>query len=286
VHFLGQSIHPKYHHTNTNTYRKLSSIIMTRLSLSPEPEEWKQGRYRLRLDDSDSSDDDYVSVSSPDDCQYSDSDDDDDDDDYPHPTGFPGRIHPSWGRTRFSLDPTVTPDSIEEQWEENQVTRFSSTTSSVHRFMQSYPPVESYIDPKTAPTASLLRYEGGSERKKVLQKENDKEMEQLTRLLQASSLDAVKALGPPIQVVDPNETPLSMLADTQHEIQKKIELEKQRMAKDNKRAAEALKQLIDNNQRKAAQILKSEKERLAAEDKARDEEQRKVRRLNSAKDRT
>lgn len=235
---------------------------MTRLSLSPEPEEWQQGRYRLN-DDSDSSDEDFVAVSYDScDCEYSDSDDG-----YPHPLGFPAKPHPSWGRTRFSLDPTVTPDSIEEQWA-SQVALFPAASPSVHRFMQSYPPVHSYIDPKTASTASLLAYDGHMQRKKTMKQENDKDMEQLTELLNAASLvDTTKALLP-LPTVDPNERPLATLADTALDIKKKIEQEKMRMERDNKMAEENLKKLLVYNERKAYKILKDEKSRVAAENEA------------------
>ena len=246
---------------------------MTRLSLSPEPEEWQQGRFRLRDDDScASSYDEFVPVSS-DDCEYSDSDDED----YPHPVGFPCKPHPSWGRTRFSLDPTVTPDSIEEQWE-TQITVIETPQSAVHAYMQSYPPVTSYIDPKTASTASLLRYGEHLERRRRLQQENDKEMDQLTQLLRAASLkDTSKALLP-IQPADPNEPPYAMLADTPSDIKKKIEQERLRMARDNKQAEEELKKLIRYNDEKADRIRRKEKEeedRVAAENAARRVEEQK-----------
>lgn len=236
---------------------------MTRLSLSPEPEEWQQGRYRLRDDGDSSSEDEFVPVSH-DDCEYSDSDDED----YPHPVGFSQGRSSAWGRTRFCLDPSVTADSIEEQWQ-SQIVLFP-TSSSVHRLMQSYPPVESYIDAKTASTVSLLRYDESCNRKSHMQKENDREMDQITQLLQAASLvDTVKAIeGPPA-----SQTPLALLANTANEIKQKMAKEELRAQRDHEEAAMALKKLIKRTQDKAEQILQAEEARERAEIARLEEEQ-------------
>ena len=247
---------------------------MTRLSLSPEPTDWQQGRYRLRDDDSDSdssSDDDYVKVASEDECKYSD-DNDDDAQDYPHPVGFSAKAHSAWGSTRFALDPSVTPDLIDEQWQ-------SYNNCSVHReaarqVMQSFPPLESYMDPKTAPTASLLRYDAHQERKLRLREENDRNMDQITQLLEAASIvDTHKLLLAAPSPADTN-TPLAMLASTAHniqqQIQQKTQQDKQRMERDHMEAAKALKLLLKSNQAAAIKILQQEAQQ---EQEAKEEEE-------------
>lgn len=249
-----------------------------RLSLSPEPEEWEQGRYRFRDDESsvESSEDEFVSVSHEEcDFKYSESDGEYDDD-YDHPLGFPAKPHHSWGKTRFSLDPNLTPDSIEEQWEQYPTSLLSSTTAVVHRFMQSYPPVQSYIDPQTASTASLLRYDDNIHRKKHMQQENDREMEEITQLLKGASLvDTVKLLGPP-PVSDPNEKPLSSLADTPQDIRQKVAMEASRMKRHHQEAAADLEKLLIATQKEAQKILASEKARRDAEDRAEEARQQKI----------
>ena len=239
---------------------------MTRFSLSPEPEEWEQGRYRLRDDDSSSdSSEVFVTVSSSDDCNYSE-DDEDDDDDYPHPVGFPAKAHSSWGRTRFCLDPTVTSESIEKEW---------SNLRWPLQVKQSYPPLESfYIDSKTAPTPALIHYEALQDHKLRMQEENDRDMDEITRLLAAAStVDNYARLPPPVVV--PN--PLEMLAEMAQKIQHKMKEEKRLMQKEQLEAAKALKLLLEQNQSAASKILNQERQleqKAKAQEDAENERQR------------
>ena len=248
-----------------------------RYSLSPEPPEWERGRFRLREEDSSSeSDSEEDSVMIPqkdstdtdnDDYQYSDSDDDEEQD-YPHPIGFPAPAHSSWGRTRFCLDPSVTPDSIDEQWSSN------NNNSNNSKYTPSYPPLSSYMDPQTAPTSSLLRYHDQEERKHRMQQENDREMDQITQLLNAASLvDTVKLLGP--SQTSQSDNSLIVLADTANRIQQKINLEKQRMEKEHREAAEALKMLLKKTRAKADKLIQDEKDQEAADQAQREKEEAK-----------
>lgn len=265
-----------------------------RLSLSPEPEEWEQGRYRFRDDDSDvddSVDEEFVMISH-NDFEYSDSDehydDDDEDEDYPHPVGFPAPAHSSWGRTRFCLDPTLTPDSIDEQWKSYSI--LPDGDSRVHRpYVQSYPPLSSYIDPKTASTFSLLRYEDQSQRKAVLQEEDDKEMDQITRLLKAASLvDTTKLLCGPSPTSRTNQgLSLAVLADTANQIRQQMQIEQEQLEQEHMEAAKALKMLLEKNQRRADKLLEEEKRREEENAERRRDEQeaeREMIRQQKAKD--
>lgn len=228
-----------------------------RLSLSFQNEYWEPGRYRLRdseSSDESSSDDDFEVVST-DEYEYSDSDSDDNDADYPHPVGFPAPAHSSWGRTRFSLDPTTSPDFLEAQWN-----ALLSSDRAEHPHVQSYPPLSSYVDPRTAPTSSLIRYDDHDEKKYRMQQENDREMDQITQLLQAASIvDTTKLLGPSQRKA--NETPLAILADTANQIQDRLQKERRQMEKEHMEAAKALKLLLERTEEKADKLLREEKRR-------------------------
>lgn len=256
---------------------------MTRLSLSPEPNEWQQGRFRLRDDDSESdSDSSYVQVASTDECKYND-DDDDIDDDYPHPVGFSTKSHAAWGKTRFALDPAITPDVIDEQWQSYQ-NNVTIHREAAHQIMQSFPPLECYMDPETAPTASLLRYDAHQERKVRLREETDRDLDQITQLLEAASLvDTTKLLT----ASTTNETsPLTMLASTaqnlQQQIEQKTQQDKQRMERDHMEAAKALKLLLKSNQAAAIKILEQE-EKLEQEAKEEEDAENERRRREEEK---
>lgn len=230
-----------------------------RFSLSPEPEEWQRGIYRIR-DESDSSSDEgsFVAVSK-EDCEYSDSDEEDEDD-YVHPVGFPAKSHPAWGRTRFSLDPFLTSDSIEEEWENiHKNNENKSPLDDFRPFMQSFPPIESYIDRTTATAAALLELSTDDNRKKVLEEFDDNEMHQITQLLQAASLvDPVKALPPSTSNRTVADRSLALLADTANHIRRQIEQEEQRMDREHREAAQALQMLLESNQKAADKIRKEE----------------------------
>jgi chemotaxis protein histidine kinase CheA len=234
---------------------------MTRLSLSPEPDEWEPGgRFRLPDDSSESSDEAFVTVSSEDDCNYSESQDDDDDEEYPHPVGFPAEAHSSWGRTRFCLDPTTTPDSIEREW---------ALVPKPVRFLQSYPPLESfYVDPQTAPSIALIGYEAQKDRKLQIQEESDRDMDQITQLFSAASIvDRALALVPP-PLISPN--PLEMLAEMAQKIEHKMRDEKRRFQKEQLEAANALKLLLESQQSAASTILRQQRQ-LEQEAKAQED---------------
>lgn len=266
---------------------------MTRVCLSPEPSDWQQGRYRLRDDDSDSdssssSDDDddvYVKVASAEECKYSD-DDNDKEDDYPHPVGFSAKAHAAWGSTRFALDPMVTPDLIDEQWQ--SYNNSNCNREAARQIMQSFPPLEAYMDPTTAPTASLLRYDAHQERKLKLREENDRDMDQITQLLEAASIvDTTKLLA--LSSSDTKDSPLSMLASTAHniqqQIQQKMQQDKQRMERDHMEAAKALKLLLKSNQAAAIKILQQEEkqEQEAKEEQDAEDERLRLKQEANAK---
>jgi len=276
---------------------------MTRLSLSPEPTEWQQGRYRLNDDsdsDSDSTSDSddnsptfnsYVHVSSFDDeCKYSDSDNADTDADaieeeeeeerdWPHPFGFSLQPNSSWGKTRFGLDINVEVDMFVDF--DSSVTDNNNNNhnknKSIHNFaivpagilqarrqtMQSFPPIENYMDAKIAPTASLLNFNAHQERAIRLREENDRDMSQITALLEASSLvDASKTLALIPQPPLPTHDPLLMLASAANEIKKKMERDRQYMQQEHTKATNALKRLLQQNEKRANAILQQEQQNL------------------------
>ncbi|CAB9527645.1 GLE1 RNA export mediator homolog (yeast) [Seminavis robusta] len=250
---------------------------MTRLSLSPEPEEWEQGRYRFVEEDSSSEeDDDAYTVTSEDDCRYSDSDEDDaillqaEEEEYPHPVGFPATAHPSWGRTRYCLDPSAeSAEVIAEEWGENNHKNKSYYYQHQYHH-QSYPPLKtSYIDPKTAPTWSLLRYDAQQTRKQYIRQETDREMDQITQLLAAASMvDTAKVQAMTVVPAKDPTTPLQILAATAHKIQAKMKEEKRRMQKEQLEAATALKQLLHQNQSNASKMIRHAEQQARAEEEA------------------
>jgi hypothetical protein len=108
---------------------------------------------------------------------------DDEEKEFPHPLGFP-----SFGKTRFFLDPPVeSAEKVRRRLgllQQNQAD-FLQPDGDQHEPMQSFPPLSSYTDAKTAPSRALLSL---SHYENEHPQEDDLLLDGVTQLLQAAKI--------------------------------------------------------------------------------------------------
>ena len=124
---------------------------------------------------------------------------------------------------------------------------------------QTYPPIHTYLDAKTAPSDALLRLSLAASSSYMEKRDDvDHTMDRLSQLLQAVAIvEAPPALPAPPKF-------LRIQQQQQQRDQHEITAAKQRFDREHAEAAEALRLLLKSNQDRADKILQAE-ERLIAE---------------------
>jgi GLE1-like protein len=177
--------------------------------------------------------------------------------DPPPPRGT-GRLETSKsspGQCRYGLDDL---DFVYSSDEEENLHGFHVDT-----YVQSYPPIASYIRYSTAPTPMLMRYHRQSQLKQPQQQTDDgddidDDIDKLSALLYAACV--VDNTKPPPQIVFP---PWS---ETSRKIQETMNRERQRLEQEHLEAAQGLKLLLQDVERQANIILlQRQKEEQEAE---------------------
>jgi hypothetical protein len=155
----------------------------------------------------------------------------------PHPVGFGS----PWGRTWFSLEPPVLdlPGQCRYGLDEDD------DDDGFHH-IQSFPPISTYIDARTAPTRVLLRID---KQPRPEEEEEEDDMDRLAQLLSAARI--VERLPPQPSFQSP--PPWSQ---TKQVILQKVQSHRERMQQEHLEAARSLKMLLQETDRQTAKILR------------------------------
>lgn len=216
-----------------------------------------------------------------------DQDDDDDEEDAeeedPHPLGFSSSL----GRTRFSID-------AEEEEEESSIQGYkrrwgylnpTDRNSNSHKGnlitspLQHYPPLHSYLDPETAPTSALLRYDYQQKRHQSVTSSSDGDpIDKITILLKASSIVDETTLLSPIRQIEAIQQQMCLPQHVQqqrdYKIQLRVERYRAKFAREQEEAAQALANLLQRQEAKAQQDQKRfEEEQHRREDEKQRQQQ-------------
>jgi hypothetical protein len=188
------------------------------------------------------------------------SEDDEDENEPPHPLGF--------GKSRYCVHLEDPEESMEQYKRRHGYIYPFDEDSDLFRedyepFMQTYPPLSHFIDPRTAPTKSLIRSSQASRARE------DNEMDKITQLLQAAALISPQ----PVTTVTVKDTFSRMQADGSR-VQQEMQQLRQQMEKEHYEAAETLKMILKGTQEKAKQVLKEQARVDAEVQQAATEEQR------------
>jgi hypothetical protein len=188
----------------------------------------------------------------------------------PHPLGFR-----SWGRTRFGLNPvpTETMERFKRQkgylyphGYEDGLDDWSS--GGYEPKTQQFPPISSYIDPKTASTQSLVRYAAYDSSKRARGNEFDRpveddEMDKISQLFQAAAMiedtTVRRILASPQQKQQLKSVPF--VPEDMSSVQREMDEIRRRMERDHLEAAQALKMIIRRNEQEAEKIIATERRR-------------------------
>lgn len=193
----------------------------------------------------------------------------DDEEEPPHPLGFSSSL----GRTRFSMDAENEEESIQQykhRWGYlNPLDRSNNNNSSnlLTSPIQQYPPLHSYLDPETAPTAALLRYDYKQKRQSVASQEDP--IDKITILLKASSIVDETTILSPIRQIEAIQQEMYPPQHVQQQrdlkIKQRVERYRARFAQEQEEAAQALASLLQRQEAKAQQEQKRQ-ERQRQED--------------------
>jgi chemotaxis protein histidine kinase CheA len=197
-------------------------------------------------------------------------------DDYPHPLGFS-----SLGKTRFFLDPPK--ESVQQLKRRLGFTQERDDVLDSHDYWedvgQSFPPLSSYTDAKTAPTQALLAYSDYDEERP----EQEDSLEKLTQLLRSASLvESPKALKLTSESQLAGQRMWALCKNSERErqsIQHSMDLETQRLEKENAETADAFRLLLKRDEQAATKVeeerrAEEEYEQLQRDEEKRDEEGR------------
>jgi hypothetical protein len=234
---------------------------------------------------------------------------DDDDDDVEseeeiepdHPIGFGSSSSP-WGKTWFSLDPPSQSSYISGRTKYGLDDDDDDDENKI--FVQSYPPLSSYIRSDQVSTTALLQLDRESnrqqqEQRNLLREHDDDDLYYsgddedgddensdvaLLFLRQQQSSPMTPRLTSAMQkALSVASTPPSLQQNRrtiEHDIQRRVELERQRIDDECRRNNEILGELVLQSKREADVILKkrqAEDERIRMEQKVKDERERKIR---------
>lgn len=204
-------------------------------------------------------------------------DDDEEEEEYPHPLGFP-----SYGKTRFFLDPPVESAVLirrrlgfvkgdpnddflahQNEWREDKL-------------IQHFPPLSSYVDPKTAPTRSLLSYSSFDRRQDT---DFNDELDGVTQLLQAARIvhdnDATSLLPECVKLEQETQQAcqqlLSLNKIAQQELtsaRQDMNTRRQELEKEHQETHAAFLLLLKRDQDAADKVLKQEQAQAKAREEA------------------
>ena len=220
-----------------------------------------------------------------------------------HPIGF-GSSSP-WGKTWFSLDPPSQSSYISGRTKYGLDDDDGDDDDDQNKiFVQSYPPLSSYIRSDQVSTTALLQLDRESNRQQQEQRnllrehddddlyysgddeDGDDENSDVALLFlreQKSSPMTPRLTSAMQKALSVASTPPSIQQKRraiEHDIQRRVELERQRIDDECRRNNEILGELVLQSKREADVILKkqqAEDERIRMEQKAKDERDRKIR---------
>lgn len=180
----------------------------------------------------------------------------DEEEEPPHPLGF----HPSYGRTRFYLDkPRETTKQIRQRlgYLRREQDDFTEDPFLQTERQQSFPPLQSYLDTKTASTTSLLKYSHFSP-----PEQDDDSIDMVTQLLEAASV-VEKQSGRLLQIEAGVGNQLMTLASVANremdQIRMQMTAQQRSMQDEHSKAADALRMLLKRDEDAAADALRREK---------------------------
>ena len=218
-----------------------------------------------------------------------DTDDDDDEDDEvepPHPLGFASSL----GRTRFSMDAEEDESILRYKLQWGYLNAASHHHHHAANVLaspttQQFPPLHSYLDPETAPTSALLRYDYQQKRRQSVIATNDEEedpMDKIIMLLKASSIiQDETALLSPIREIESIQQQMSLPQHVQqqreYKIQQRVERYKAKFAQEQEEAAQALASLLQRQEQVKLHQQQEENQKRQQEEQHRLEEDEKQR---------
>lgn len=212
--------------------------------------------------------DDTISSSDDDDNSESSIASEEEEEDYPHPLGFP-----SYGKTRFFLDPPNESAQLVRRrlgFLKELDDDFLEDTNDDFA-MQSFPPLSAFVDPKTAPTTSLISY---SYYNKDRPEENDEELlDGVTQLLQAARIvedDSPQYQRLIAETQQASQQLMAMSKTTERDLQSARQdtcVRRRQLEKEHQETHDAFLLLLKRDQQDAEKVLKQQQ----AEAKAREE---------------
>ena len=193
-----------------------------------------------------------------------------DEDEYPHPLGFS-----SYGKTRFCLyPPTESVPEVRRRLgflRRGQDDFLQDASFTADGSIQTFPPLSYYHDSKTAPTdALLLTYCADDDERSPIEEDP---VDNLTHLLRAACLvedkpSRLSTLTTESQQVGERMWALCKASERERQsIHYRMDLERQRLEKEHREAAEALRLLLKRDEETAERALQQQ----VAEIKAREE---------------
>lgn len=219
--------------------------------------------------------DDYISSSDSDDISESsiDSSHDDEEEEYPHPLGFP-----SFGKTRFFLDPpTESAQKVRRRLgllKDPNDDFLAAENDWQEPIMQSFPPLSSYTDAKTAPTEALLSYSYYSNDRP---EEEDALLDGVTQLLQAARIvedDSPQYARLCSETQQAGQQLLAMSKNMKCELasaRQDVSLKRQELEREHQETHAAFLLLLKRDQQAADKVLKQQEAEAKAEAKAQEE---------------
>lgn len=199
----------------------------------------------------------------------------------PHPLGFSSSL----GRTRFSMDAEEDDEEsilrYKLQWGYLNVSNNYHANLLTSPTAQQYPPLHSYLDPETAPTSALLRYDFEQKRRQsVIATDDDEDdgeddpMDKIIMLLKASSIiQNEKTLLSPIRQIEAIQQQMSLPQHVQqqreYKIQQRVDRYKAKFAQEQEEAAQALASLLQRQEQ-----LRTQQEQEEEQKRQRDEQHR------------
>ena len=217
-----------------------------------------------------------------------------------HPLGF---VSP-YGKTWISLDPP-TPSAVKAAIGRTTYGLFDSDSEDEdddrkeNRYVQSFPPLSSYVRAETAPTSALLSAERDSKSQNKAKShprfpsqqqedddlyysgddedENDQDNNVVRQLMSLPTRTVAPEIPTAIQEALSSPPP-GQRSETQRNIQSKVEEERRRIDEECRSNTEALKQLVMKTEKEADVILNKKQAyeaQLKREQAVRDEQERK-----------
>ena len=230
------------------------------------------GRYSFPSEDLDSVE---VSATQWRECDDSSSDDNDessidssDEEEYPHPLGFP-----SYGKTIFFLDPPIESAQKARRrlgFLKEKDDFLERTDHDFEGTVQSFPPLSTYVDPKTASTKALLSYSKYNDR----HDEEEDPLDGVAQLLEAARIvedDAPQHAKLLVETQQAGQQLLAMSKSAEREIQSTrhdMMLRRQELERQHQETHAAFLLILKRDQEAADKILKQQEEEARAREEA------------------